>query len=185
MVTKGQSVSAKGKRFERQIVESIRKEFGLTKFQCYRTPVSGGHPYTAKSDVIFYPEELWKEIGLFIECKFRSSKECDLNPLIEAILLRDDKRKWKPFKWLEEAKKKCPDHLVPVVVIKGVRREPLAVFDVRDVLKQSDKRKQILDNMWEHIVFGNYEVWLFKKFLEAWKETLNFDKNKKEEQNGK
>jgi hypothetical protein len=58
----------KGSSFERLVAKIIAKHFGVSPKECYRTPLSGGHPYAESSDLVLSPE-LLKKFPMVVECK--------------------------------------------------------------------------------------------------------------------
>lgn len=164
----------KGHNFERKIVEKFRKGFNLQKSDCFRTPMSGGHQYLAKSDIIFHPEELWKKIGLFIKCKYRRSwKEWNLETLLINIMKTNKEfgKSWKPFRWLNQAKKNCGDSgLVPILVAGRPKIEPLIILNIKDL---KDMDEWLLGYWNKAIKFVDYYVFLIDDFISFWKEVRN------------
>lgn len=62
----------KGADFELLIAKTILQAVGepFTKKDCYRTPLSGGHPYTGDSDLQISPR-LLRRFPFVVECKHR------------------------------------------------------------------------------------------------------------------
>jgi len=60
----------KGSAFERHVAAMICKAFGVPKSECYRTPLSGGHPYGDTGDLVLGPQLLARWPAL-VECKHR------------------------------------------------------------------------------------------------------------------
>lgn len=60
----------KGNAFERKVAADICAAFGMPAKQCYRTPLSGGHPYGDTGDLVVGPR-LAKRFPYLVECKHR------------------------------------------------------------------------------------------------------------------
>jgi len=70
----GASSKRKGSTFERLVAACILKAAGkqFTKKDCYRTPMSGGHPYAGESDLII-SKKLREYFPFVVECKHRKT----------------------------------------------------------------------------------------------------------------
>lgn len=104
----GRRSRVKGSTFERKVIAMILKAAGpaFTKKDCYRTPMSGGHPFAGESDLVISPE-LQVFFPYCVECKHRKTWRPDrvwkpkadeaefLNQVIEAS--RQDKLNRKPL----------------------------------------------------------------------------------------
>ena len=71
----------KGKAFERHIAKDILKAFpSFTPRDCYRTPMSGGHPFADSGDLCISPD-LQKLFPFVVECKhYRNFRFQDVLP---------------------------------------------------------------------------------------------------------
>lgn len=58
----------KGSAFERKVARSIAKAVGATKKDIYRTPLSGGHPYADRGDLVI-ARKFRKRFPYCVECK--------------------------------------------------------------------------------------------------------------------
>ena len=65
----------KGATFERFVATSICKAFKVPNKCCYRTPLSGGHPYDSRADLKI-AEPLLSRFPYHVECKHRSDFTC-------------------------------------------------------------------------------------------------------------
>lgn len=161
----------KGKIFELKIVKTFRKWWNLSEKECYRTPVSGGHPYAVRSDITFYPEKIWREVKLFIECKYRSrTRDWSMEDLLYAILIKDYNfsNKWLPFQWLEKIRDKAPLWCLPVVIIGKPRRQPLAIINIKDAKRMSDTGGFLTCALNLPVRFCEYQVWELEEFIKSW-----------------
>lgn len=68
----------KGSTFERLVAELILRNAGrgFGKKDCYRTPMSGGHPFAGSSDLVI-SKELQRFVPWCIECKHYKSWKVD------------------------------------------------------------------------------------------------------------
>lgn len=70
----GKASKIKGSTFERRVAGEILKAAGkgFDKKDCYRTPMSGGHPYTGDSDLVI-SKRLRRFFPFIVECKHRKT----------------------------------------------------------------------------------------------------------------
>ena len=111
---------SKGAGFERTvaklILEAAGKPFG--KKDCYRTPMSGGHPFAGESDLVI-SKKLQRLFPFCVECKFYKNWE-------PAMLLSGTGG---TMKWVEQvtfSAKKDKFKRQPLLVIKANRRPIMA-----------------------------------------------------------
>ena len=116
--------SAKGKAFERHVAHMIIDafaSFGITKQDCYRTPLSGGHFAASKeepSDLVLSPK-LRKLFPYVIECK--SYRKLDWHKL----LVPGPKGHWQ--EWWDQVNK-AAEGGAHDARIAGIFSKPLLVF---------------------------------------------------------
>lgn len=103
----------KGALFERAVADLILKLVGkpFTKKDCYRTPLSGGHRFSAKSDLML-SSRLKKVFPFSVECKHQ--KTFTLQMLFSETKLIHD--------WMDQAVAGCVRDnakLLPLLVMRG------------------------------------------------------------------
>lgn len=64
----GRRSKTKGSSFERLVAKRICAAFDVSARECYRTPMSGGHKFAGKADLIIGPK-LRKRFPFVVECK--------------------------------------------------------------------------------------------------------------------
>lgn len=120
----GRSSKQKGASFERLVARQILEAagHGFSKEDCFRTPLSGGHPYAGASDLVISPK-LLRIFPFCVECKHRASFRLEhfFHPTKELISYHDQV--------LQAVKKdriridfdpdKPPAKRAPLLVIKG------------------------------------------------------------------
>lgn len=109
----------KGSTFERLIACLICKQTRVRSSECYRTPLSGGHPFGAAGDLVM-SDRLLTVFPWVVECKHR--KNWSLEVMMKAE--RAQEAKW--FQQVERAVEKAneqrnlsDDSLSPMIVVRG------------------------------------------------------------------
>lgn len=110
----GKMQREKGNAFERLIAKEVIKAFeplGMTKKDCYRTPMSGGHPSAQRGDLVI-SERLRPYFRFTIECKHQR----DWNPgVMVASRLRAKERGW-----INQAQRAAKvEECLPILVTSG------------------------------------------------------------------
>ncbi len=114
----GSGPGRKGHRFERDVAAMVCAALGLSKDQCYRTPLSGGHGFSAKQDpgdLVILPK-LLRRFPFVVECKHE--KDASVAPFFDD---EGDRRK-KEKEWM--------DQVISAAENAKVVRNPLLVFKV-------------------------------------------------------
>lgn len=124
---------AKGSSFERKVASMIVctfEEFGITKKDCYRTPLSGGHVHASGKDPgdLCISPKLRKYFNYCVECK--SYRNLDWPKLLSNKI---DKGHW--TKWWRQVTKSA-----------GTKKQPLLVF------------QQNRSDVFVMVKFGLYEM---------------------------
>ena|SRR6267378_1092139 len=115
----------KGKRFERAVARMIIKAgecIGLKKKDCYRTPMSGGHPIAKSrhpSDLVM-SRKLLKVMPASVECKHY--RRIDLQWFYT--------KKGPVFKWIDQAKREAGGRH-PIVVFRWNLSKTFCVYPIR------------------------------------------------------
>lgn len=148
----------KGAAYERKIVGLIRQAWGLTSKQCYRTPLSGGHPYASSADVTFSPE-LDGRLDISIECKNHRGTSV-------LSLLKPDGPSHPWTSWLDQALKASREtDKTPVLIARAGRMDlALTTWDSWTSSKQPYIRFQWEGGEW---VANPLECWLDEMALVA------------------
>lgn len=119
---------SKGATFERTVSKMIveaSKHLGVRQQDCYRTPMSGGHPnakYQHPSDLVM-SKKLLKHFSVSVECKHY--KKVDLQTLFTKTGL--------VFSWVAQASHAAlhsNDDLTPLVVFKWNNSQVFCIFPV-------------------------------------------------------
>lgn len=113
----------KGNGFERLVAKRIVAVSCMTAKDCYRTPLSGGHPYGDRGDLVVSPQ-LRKRFPFFVECKFYRGWNLD-HLLWPGSLAKS----W--YKKLVQQSKEA--RLIPMFVAKGNRGVPIAAVPIKVV----------------------------------------------------
>ena len=114
---------AKGVRYERNIARRIRDALDLERHDCWRTPLSGGHPHDSKinpGDLQFSPP-LRAALNVAIECKHHDG--ASLHPLLAPGGL-SPRSYW--ARWLDQTSR-LPPGPTPCLVAR-VKRLDLVVM---------------------------------------------------------
>lgn len=89
----------KGSDFERKIAKQIREAFAPLGFHdedCRRTPLSGGHPFGEKTDLIL-SDPMLEYFPFAVEMKFHASWNCHR-------VIENQQREWD---WIEKTRSSC------------------------------------------------------------------------------
>ena len=134
--------SAKGKAFERHVAHMIIDDFasfGITKQDCYRTPLSGGHFAASKeepSDLVLSPK-LRKLFPYVIECK--SYRKLDWHKL----LVPGPKGHWQ--EWWDQVNKAAEggahDAREPLLVFRQNRSPVFALLRFRNLIRVTPNQR--------------------------------------------
>jgi hypothetical protein len=108
----------KGAAFEQRIARDLvaaAREWGFTSKDCYRTPLSGGHPFGDRGDLCIAPS-LRAAFPFTVECK--NYRDWTPAVMLRSAGLRAQEREW--FTQVEEAASGCGEAL-PLLVVQGAR----------------------------------------------------------------
>lgn len=129
---KGINGRAKGNSFERRVAALVVKafsSFGITKTDCYRTPLSGGHRFASKVDPgdLVMTKKLRKLFPFHVECKHY--RKVELFPLW-LMGSKAYKKAWKFRSWIKQASTASEGQakkfsMAPMVVFKGNGSAPI------------------------------------------------------------
>ena len=146
----------KGASFERAVAKVIVKalsKFGITKADCYRTPLSGGHRYAKKEDPgdLVISRRLRQYFSHTVECK-----DYKKSVLSHFFYLKPSLRE---CKWLEQAISQETQKLDMLLVFKHDH----TMFCCRRLMRIPKSKPSLC------FVFkgGSYVVELFKDYLQA------------------
>ena len=119
---KGINGRTKGSGFERHVAGLIIdafKEYGIQKEDCYRTPLSGGHRFAAKSDPgdLLMTPKLQALFPFVVECKFY--KKLNWVDLMNPVGLKSQFGTW----WAQATKAAHELSKPPLLVFKGNRTD--------------------------------------------------------------
>jgi hypothetical protein len=150
-----------GSTFERIVSKEIVKackDIGATQKDCYRTPLSGGHPFGDRGDLVVSPL-LAPFLPFSVECK--------------------TSRRWTPGnmftpgemekKWIAQVRKSAGKTLFPMLVMRGFRTDIFVALQEPDFKRYFENTRPRIDLRF--IVGGSTaDVWRmvpFDTFLRA------------------
>ncbi|MDE2101327.1 MAG: hypothetical protein KGL39_29035 [Patescibacteria group bacterium] len=121
----------KGSAFEREVAAAVANAFGVPRTQCYRTPLSGGHPFGDKGDLVIGPA-LLPRFPYCVECK--RVRSFDLTRLMMPWSARAKKKSWLENKFIEQAIRQAQSPIRPLLVVRADHQFALAIrpWGVRD-----------------------------------------------------
>lgn len=119
-------INRKGKEFERFVARAVLADApGFGKKDCYRTPLSGGHPFGETGDLVISPG-LRKFFPFVVECKHRK----DWGPGV-MFQPRKEERSW----ILQVLRATRKNDFAPLLVMRGNATEVYAAAPLRTVEK--------------------------------------------------
>lgn len=104
----------KGNNYERRyskLVIAAFESFGITKRDCYRTPLSGGHPLADAGDLTI-SDPLWKLFPFAVECKHYKN----WNP---GVMFRPRKQERGWLKQVKASLPRCRPKSIPLLAMSG------------------------------------------------------------------
>lgn len=167
----GRTSKAKGSSFERLVAKLVLEAFpDMTAKDCYRTPLSGGHPTADAGDLVL-SERLRKLFPYSVECKH--TKDWSLHQIMP---LREGVRKWVQ----QTVKAAEKNGLYPLLVMRGNNTAIYAMVDAafwhvnrvtRVDATQHNQRRMVVADAEPSVMFAACEgrLWavvLLSSFLE-------------------
>lgn len=150
---------SKGNSFERKVAAMVVSTFadkGITKEDCYRTPLSGGHRYAKGKDPgdLVISKKLEKYFPFATECK--SYKSIYLPALW--LPSKSWKKAWKFKQWLKQTCAACTEDRHPLLIFKGNGTPEFAVLPRLMTLTVGLKPRLMIEyegEEWMVVLFSN------------------------------
>lgn len=154
----------KGNAFERRIARDILKAFpGYGPKDCYRTPLSGGHPFADSGDLCISPR-LQEKFPFVVECKhYRNWSMKQVLPPTGEML-----------SWVAQAKRAAAKLNRPwLLVLRGNNTAIYTMADAHELqdTRFAESRIARAQKCWHLVLHGpaheEYVILLWKDFLES------------------
>lgn len=157
-----------GGTFERRVAAMILAAVGerFCKKDCYRTPMSGGHPHVGESDLQI-SKKLRKVFPFLVEAKHRKTIRLDhfLKPTAELRSFRIQiVAEWK----------KLGKRGAPAVVMMGARTDVYAMVKLPNLIHTHTALYDLLETRTPFVVLSsNWRIYRFADLLNCVKENIN------------
>jgi hypothetical protein len=143
----------KGSSFERKVAGDVVTHFKVDKKSCYRTPLSGGHPYAGKGDLVVAPA-LFPKFPFCTECKHQ--KWVNIGCFVE--------QNERVLKFFDQVLKATRESEYPLLIARGNNTSTFALIRVKDTRKLFRKDWRQLIKVYGVIHTDKYGSWRWFKW---------------------
>jgi hypothetical protein len=150
----GRRSKNKGSTFENVISKTVCQYFEAEREECYRTPLSGGHPFGDTGDLVI-GTKLFKQFPFVVECKAYQ----DWKP---GVMFSPNVREMGWLNQVSRASAQSPRQGLPLLVIKGNFAGIFACLREGDGLKLFPKLSMLGNRLYfrREMPKGGFQRWM-------------------------